>query len=80
MGGHIHSKGNALHNQTWVGEVFLSSNFMITTATPVLEQEGFLQCQTPTSSRRLKDKGWRIETEGGRFNASVGDTGNKPFS
>ena len=28
------------------------------------EQEGFLQCQTPTSTIRLKDKGGRIEREG----------------
>ena len=28
------------------------------------KQEGFLQCQTPTSTIRLKDEGGRMEREG----------------
>ena len=29
-----------------------------------VKQEGFLQCQTPTSTIRLKDEGGRMEREG----------------
>ena len=29
-----------------------------------MQTKGFLKCQTPTSSRRLNDKGWKSEGEG----------------
>ena len=33
----------------------------------VKSQEGFLQCQTPTSTIRLNDEGGMMESEGRRF-------------
>ena len=35
------------------------------------QQEGYLRCQTLTSSLRLKDEGWRVKDEGRTMESEV---------